>query len=404
MIQLQRKSTFNFYESFSDLIFCTLVLFLVLVLFLALNVNRRVEDVRAEEADVSERKEKIAKAGRRIDKILGTNRFAGHSGDPYILLAIQWDGSNLRFHPIPTWLALKLTTRLTDLTAAQRTSKDKALLTHWKKLCSETKPLSPEQMRQVFYSTSFCRRHDIPGIDPSRPYLGVSIDDDNRVYHLSPGFSAAKAGIAVGDTMLSIGGIQIQAGTNGLTKVLERFRVGQKTIVSVKRAGKMDVIDLEFLPVREVSLDTKWFNLLSFVVSGLKDTEGSRILDGKKVNQDLFTRWDSSTRFFIDAKWRELLWKDRKQDQWMTRLITDKICVLPFDVTADEKHIRIGKALFSRAQCRRVFQSLSGSIAVEYKPKTGPKDMPYWVQYEILVPSGFVNNSPDLSAIREEKQ
>lgn len=37
------KSSYNFYESFSDLLFCTLVLFIVLILTLALNVNKRVE-------------------------------------------------------------------------------------------------------------------------------------------------------------------------------------------------------------------------------------------------------------------------------------------------------------------------------------------------------------------------
>lgn len=41
----KRKSTFNFYESFSDLVFCALVMFLVLVLFLAMNVNQKQTQV-----------------------------------------------------------------------------------------------------------------------------------------------------------------------------------------------------------------------------------------------------------------------------------------------------------------------------------------------------------------------
>jgi myosin heavy subunit len=49
MFNIRRRDPFNFYESFSDMIFCTLVLFLVMVLFLALNVNRRIEDVRETE-------------------------------------------------------------------------------------------------------------------------------------------------------------------------------------------------------------------------------------------------------------------------------------------------------------------------------------------------------------------
>lgn len=42
------RSNYNFYESFSDLLFCTLVLFIVLVLALALNVNKKVKDYKTQ--------------------------------------------------------------------------------------------------------------------------------------------------------------------------------------------------------------------------------------------------------------------------------------------------------------------------------------------------------------------
>lgn len=48
LILPKRKSTFNFYESFSDLVFCALVMFLVLVLFLAMNVNQKQEQVEGD--------------------------------------------------------------------------------------------------------------------------------------------------------------------------------------------------------------------------------------------------------------------------------------------------------------------------------------------------------------------
>jgi len=55
----QRKSTFNFFESFSDLVFCTLVLFLVLILFLAVNVNQKVVAVQEDEQDIAEQSAKM---------------------------------------------------------------------------------------------------------------------------------------------------------------------------------------------------------------------------------------------------------------------------------------------------------------------------------------------------------
>lgn len=53
MISVQRRDTFNFYESFSDLIFCTLVLFVVLVLFLAVNIKGQMKDIITEEKSLT---------------------------------------------------------------------------------------------------------------------------------------------------------------------------------------------------------------------------------------------------------------------------------------------------------------------------------------------------------------
>lgn len=63
LILPKRKSTFSFYESFSDLVFCTLVMFLVLVLFLAMNVNQKQVAVEGEQQELSE-----IRAGTELDK------------------------------------------------------------------------------------------------------------------------------------------------------------------------------------------------------------------------------------------------------------------------------------------------------------------------------------------------
>ncbi|MEM9111220.1 MAG: hypothetical protein AAGC72_14475 [Planctomycetota bacterium] len=62
LILPKRKSTFNFFESFSDLVFCTLVMFLVLVLFLAMNVNQKQEQVESDQQAVTETRAEIAQA------------------------------------------------------------------------------------------------------------------------------------------------------------------------------------------------------------------------------------------------------------------------------------------------------------------------------------------------------
>ncbi|MEO0475323.1 MAG: PDZ domain-containing protein [Planctomycetota bacterium] len=65
LILPKRKSTFNFFESFSDLVFCTLVMFLVLVLFLAMNVNQKQEQVESDQQAVTLTRAEIEQA--RID-------------------------------------------------------------------------------------------------------------------------------------------------------------------------------------------------------------------------------------------------------------------------------------------------------------------------------------------------
>lgn len=62
LILPKRKSTFNFFESFSDLVFCTLVMFLVLVLFLAMNVNQKQEQVASDQQAVTQTRAEIAEA------------------------------------------------------------------------------------------------------------------------------------------------------------------------------------------------------------------------------------------------------------------------------------------------------------------------------------------------------
>ena len=59
LILPKRKSTFNFFESFSDLVFCTLVMFLVLVLFLAMNVNQKQEQVEVDQRVVKQTRQQI---------------------------------------------------------------------------------------------------------------------------------------------------------------------------------------------------------------------------------------------------------------------------------------------------------------------------------------------------------
>lgn len=66
LILPKRKSTFNFYESFSDLVFCALVMFLVLVLFLAMNVNQKQEQVEVNQQAVLQTRAQIEQEAEEL--------------------------------------------------------------------------------------------------------------------------------------------------------------------------------------------------------------------------------------------------------------------------------------------------------------------------------------------------
>lgn len=74
LILPKRKSTFNFFESFSDLVFCTLVMFLVLVLFLAMNVNQKQEQVAIDQQKVIETRAEIEKEELQLETVLADQR------------------------------------------------------------------------------------------------------------------------------------------------------------------------------------------------------------------------------------------------------------------------------------------------------------------------------------------
>ncbi|MEM6553306.1 MAG: hypothetical protein AAF750_14410 [Planctomycetota bacterium] len=144
---IRRRSTFNTFESFSDLVFCTLVLFLVVVMAMALNLGEKAEAVAVDEAEVAQRRaelatieqgiadreeqaqqqadtlaqlrrdadarsaeldqlrQRIAQQRTRMQQMLGVNRFTDRRDPPRWVVAHQWSGvtpdATVRVHPVP---------------------------------------------------------------------------------------------------------------------------------------------------------------------------------------------------------------------------------------------------------------------------------------------------------------
>ncbi len=122
---VQRRHTFNFYESFSDLIFCALVLFVVLVLFLVLKVNRGAVVLQRNQAEhakavagyetavehLESARGELNAQQLEVARMMGTNRFSGQVGATTFTLAFKRINDEYRYIPLPPAVVDRFSTR-----------------------------------------------------------------------------------------------------------------------------------------------------------------------------------------------------------------------------------------------------------------------------------------------------
>ncbi|MEM7681734.1 MAG: hypothetical protein AAF288_07245 [Planctomycetota bacterium] len=211
-IDLSRKrSAFNFFESFSDLVFCALVMFLVLVLFLAVRVGQRAEAVEDSARQVADRRVELsgleaeladgrgrleerqseldmlqqqltearamltnqrAAANRRADelaglqseiqaeaerlrRIAGADRFVSVREAPRLTVAFVWPdpAAPPSVQPIPASLLAEFR-RTADLAPDRRQAVFAELRAKFLSLSQEIEPLSPAQYRALVAAVS----------------------------------------------------------------------------------------------------------------------------------------------------------------------------------------------------------------------------------------------------------
>jgi S1-C subfamily serine protease len=84
------------------------------------------------------------------------------------------------------------------------------------------------------------RESDLGEDGPSRPYLGVEVDDDAdgaRVVEVYPDTAAERAGLKAGDTIVRFDGARVDGPAGLTTKILESAP-GRSVDIEVQRAGK----------------------------------------------------------------------------------------------------------------------------------------------------------------------
>ncbi|XAM00574.1 PDZ domain-containing protein [Phycisphaeraceae bacterium D3-23] len=446
----KRKSTFNFFESFSDLVFCTLVMFLVLVLFLAMNVNEKQEQV-AEESEVvaaqnealaadlvalqaerdraaseteqarliREEAERLAAAAElermaqeallaeqralaererlRYEQALGSRRFTDPPAPPRLVVAYQWEERRILVHPVPTWLVDQLNTTPAGLSDAQRAEYQAALRGQFLVVAAEVDPLTARQYRALVRGVSLgiepMTQRELGGIGDLGVGFRVLSDGTptTRVARLVPGGNAEQAGVLLDDELLTLDGEALTPET--VPQVLTRYRPGDEAALTLMRRGERVELTLSFLPNRLVALVEAYRTDLSMVASGAVDAQYRYL-------------WAPALADALRGKLQRgeasgVVWQNfsRTDDQ---RAVAGRPTLL-FDVDERRGDIIIERERFSPEQFRRVLDALGGGGAVvEYLGALGPYELPEWVMEECLRPTGFVNRAPQLELLEPD--
>jgi len=445
----QRKSTFNFFESFSDLVFCTLVLFLVLILFLAVNVNQKVVAVQEDEQDIAEQSAKMeehllelaaqeeaaelataeaqrireeaqrraAEAERlrliqeaqlaeqrdaaererqRYEQALGVTRFTDPPAPPRLVVAYQWEDLRILVHPVPSWLVTQMNTTPAGLTDAQRAEYQTALRAQFLLTAEQVEPLTAKQYRALVRAMSLGiqpmdeRARELPGD------LGLAfrVTTDGLattfIARVLPGGNADRAGLRVDDELLAIDDQLVTPDT--LASVLANYRPGDDARLLLKRSGQSVTINLTFQETRLVELVEAYRTDLSMVVSGAVDAQYRYLWEPALADalRGRLQRNEASA-----AVWQNYSRTEGK------RAVAGRPTLL-FDVDERQRELIVERERFSPEQFRRVLDALGGGGAVvEYRGVLGPRELPAWIMDECLAPTGFVNRAPQLELFEE---
>jgi len=444
MINLpKRKSTFNFFESFSDLVFCTLVLFLVLVLFLAMNVNQKaeaieiegetqrqeiaaeitqleadrelarqaLEDAQAQNTIAQLRRETLddqlaqAEAQRqaydrqrqRYEQALGTHRFTDPAAQPRMVVAYDWQPRRIRVHPVPAWLIAQMNTDPAGMNDAQRAEYLTALRGRFVEIANQVEPLSPRQYRALMRAMSIGiqpmtdRQRKSPadlGIDFAFTSDAVATTTVARVV---PGGNAQHAGVRVGDELVALGEQIITP--ESLAALLMQYAPGDAVRLLLTRAGQSLAVDMVFRQEQLVRVGEAFRTDLSLIISGARDVQ-YRYLWEPGLADALRGRLQRGEA--ADAVWQQY-------NQTQGKRAAAGRPVLPFDIGRRGEQIMIGGEVFSADQFRRILESLAGgSVVIEYQADSGPGELPQWVHDRCMIPTGYVTQAPLLDLLDDE--
>lgn len=375
---LTRRSTSNLYESFFDLIFCCLVIFIVLVLALITSVEDRVESLKDEQQAVAS----------TLADITGTTRFTGGQG--VAAITFIWDTTK---EPPQLWpLPFNLRNYNMDYGNEElNNAKLKLIRTATKKLVKEVQPMTLEDAVDVVNSISpfvMPEVNDAPrlGVLLSQHTAGLALDSvfDGSPY-LASGGNAGDVILAVDEQRLS--------GTH------EEKMAALTNNLRVKNFG--DTVSLSVsLPTGEqvtrVVLLKRFTSMIPTYIEVHSMPNGSLLIEGL-INEDGTlangrTQTELSVRLQRDRQLLDRISQIRSY-QRLQEPVDEISPLMRVEIDSTEHELIVGKTRLGPAEFRNLTASIFGApLVIQFENETAAREE--WVREEVLIPSGFVNKSP----------
>jgi hypothetical protein len=388
---MHRRSDGSFYESFSDLIFCALVLFVALVMVLAANVGVQVDSLKTVQADLEQSKEKLKSA-------VNSHRYTGASSAPVLSLAIDVRQREPRYFFIPRVYMDSFDIPIINETADQALLRQRTAIFGMSESVEQQRGLTKEEFQSVLKAFSY---HTT--IPTDIPWLGIEIEEIGNQIAVSKVYPYSKfPKEQVGAMILQIDDRPIRS-ISDLRDCMSNLAADKEQVkVLAEKHSKQFNLQVKLLRHFYEGLSPLMCDLANSAASGWK-----LIGEGLGLEQSP----QASSNPSESAKSFELTLSRAREEFAAVSLMEsgplendESSTVLQMNVLDTDQQVRVGGVLFQLSEAVILLRSIStGNVAVEFVNEQGQAtaSIPEWVHSKLLNPTGFINRAPDLQAVEK---
>ena len=370
-----RNTSSGFYEAFSDLIFCTLVLVLFLLVAIVISLDEHVE--AAAEATV-----KARSAREQLQVLVGSNRFTGRTGLSRVLFMQDASKETRRYWFVPTALNSRFQTGVFGESLKQKEERQDKILTEVREITRSERSYSISEFNSLLYAGT--STYWEPTGTPTKPSLGfefslVTETGNLRIVDIFPGSSAQEEGLERDDTIVAVNG-------NRPPKLSEAN--GDTVILTIERK-RPQPNDGSAPTIRDVSVVRRPLHFKRQRLRPIHNPAYSHIA----------TRLSGNARFIGAAadRIRKAAFKGispSNSDKEARPQATIGVPTVYLDVDPLEERVTIGGVSMSPDDCVAFIRSASGrGVVIECK-MAEETPLPSWIVEKILRPTGFLNRAP----------